>query len=347
MLKSNAPAPVAQGFVFPQRSDFERAVDTLPTTLPRWAGEEGPRFRLEFSPGSKRITSTDFAKKNRTENEAIARHLRKDADMLLAELDAANKPKRGQVKAWSLKSQARMALRLATIDYSPLFADGRTPAMTTVTMPHDWTTVAPTAQAFKKIVNRFRARYEHAWGHPMTGVWKMEFQWRKDCAAKGCHDPAAPHLHIIMTPPLGTAYAPRSLDDLDHVAECSACEHPSHAQQYEYAEWLSRSWAASVGHPDPIERRKNERAGTGVDYVELENYSDPKRIGVYFSKHGLYSDKSYQNVLPQLWRDADSGGAHFWGYWVLRPMIVSKEIHEALIMYIMSTTRTAAPSPSR
>lgn len=362
---THAKAPASSAYVFPKRERFEREIAKIPTTMTSWAGSEGPRFRLELSPGSVRVTSTDLSKKN-TAAEAATARLRLEVDQLVAEMtspDASPPPrKRGTVKAWSLKSRSRMTLRLATLDYSPLFADGRPPAMTTLTFPHDWEYLAPTAQSFKKLVNRFRARYEAAWGAPMAGIWKMEFQWRKNCAAAECHDPAAPHLHIIMTPPEGTAYAPRSLDDLCHVYGCGescsagthengrqefscglpACTHPAHSQQYEFAEWLSRSWADSVGAEDPAERRKHERAGTGVDYDELSNYADPKRIGIYFSKHGLYADKEYQNTLPKLWQAADAGGVRFWGYWVVRPLIVSKEAHELLITHVVRHLRALA-----
>jgi hypothetical protein len=337
MVKDNLPTLEKRAYAFPDRSVFDRAIRTLPETLPRWAGEEGPRFRIEFSPGSIRTTSTDLGLKNRSENARIEAHLRKNADMLQAEIEVARKKsKRGEIKAFTPKSRSRMALRLATIDYSPLFADGRTPAMLTLTLSHDWETVAPTAEAFKKLVNRFREAYRRSWGEYIAGVWKLEFQWRKKCHAAGCHDPAAPHLHVIMSPPPGTAYAPRSMDDADHVAECAGCEHPAHAQQYEFTEWVSRAWADAVRHPDPVERRLHERAGTAVDYDELSNYADPKRIGIYFAKHGLFSEKEYQNVMPRRWRE-NGGGARFWGYWVVRPLVVSKETHEALIMYIMST----------
>lgn len=345
MHKSSSSTRERPSYAFPERSAFERAVKSIPTTLPRWAGEEGARFRLELSPGARRITSTDLAKKNRTENARIDAHLRKNAEMLEADIRAAKKSKRGEVKTMSLKSRSRMALRFATIDYSPLFLDGLTPAMLTLTMPHDWETVAPSAGAFKKIVNRFRDHYRAAWGHTLTGIWKMEFQWRMECHREGCHDPAAPHLHIIMSPPRGTAFAPLSYDDLLHLHECGDCEHGAHVTKrrkigsselmgsFEFREWARRAWADAVRHPDGFERYKHERVGASVDHKELENYTDPKRIGIYFAKHGLFADKEYQNVMPKLWRETP-GGANFWGYWVVKPMIVSKDIHDELIMHI-------------
>lgn len=325
-------ASKVSAFRFPHRAQFERTVNALPTTLPAWNGEEGPRFRLEASPGAIRVTSTDFNKKQKREEAAKERHLRKNADMLLAELNAPKKHST-TIRQWSEKSRARMTLRLATLDYTPLFEAGHAPAMVTLTMPGEWESVAPTAHEFKRIVNKFRSSYLKHWGESCTGVWKLEFQHR-----------GAPHLHIIMTPPEGTAYAPRSLDDLDHLAKCDGCPNEAHAQRYEFPRWVARMWAACVGHPDPAERRKHERAGTGVDYHELTKYADPKRIGIYFAKHGLYHEKEYQNVMPRIWRESGEGGARFWGYWVLRPLIASKETHEALIMHIMSE-RVRFPPP--
>jgi hypothetical protein len=371
--------------IFPTRAEFDAAVATIPTTKAKWQGEEGPRFRLEFSPGSVRVTSTDLGRANRTENDRVAAHLRKDADMLLAELNAP--PTRGEIKEWSAKSRARMALRLATLDYQPMFAGGGRAAMVTLTMPFYWEPFAPDAVAFKAMVNRFRNRYKDSWGDrvdQMPGVWKMEFQDRRVWVV----DPKAPHLHIVTVPPKGVREAPLSIDDgvhllgcaddcaesHEHVVACPGCdvEHDelrpvgvcgnchagAHTGQFEFAEWLSRTWnyvvyrdglqgpvpAGVVGWDD--ERRKHQRAGTGVDYQEVENYSDPKRIGAYFAKHGSYFDKEYQNHAPELWKAAGAVGARFWGYWVVRPLIVSKETHEALIMHIVHHLRHLADASS-
>jgi hypothetical protein len=144
--------------------------------------------------------------------------------------------------------------------------------------------VAPSGEAFKLLVNKFRKRYAFAWGVQMAGPWKMEFQRR-----------GAPHLHVLTVPPLGL----------------------SAGSQLPFAEWLSKTWADVVNAPDPEERRKHELAGTGVDYEETLRYGDPKRIAVYFSKHGLFRDKEYQNQVPDAWSEPGKGPGRFWGVWVL------------------------------
>jgi hypothetical protein len=332
--------------VFVTRAEVEAAVATIPTTMPKWRGEEGPRFRLEASPGAIRVTSTDYSRANRSENERTDRQLRQTAESLLEEMRVPSK--RGEISDWSAKSRARMALRLATIDYSAMFRTGERAAMVTLTMPNWWEPLAPNAETFKEMVNLFRKSYQNSWGgrvDPIAGIWKMEFQGRRTFVS----DAHAPHLHIVTVPPEGRQKAPLSADDREHVAECSGCDHAAHTGFYEFPEWLSRTWSTIVyrhtpNAPVPMtidewanERRKHERAGTNVSYDEVENYSDPKRIGVYFTKHGSFADKEYQNHPPQLWKNQP--GVRFWGYWVVRPLVVSKETHEALIMHIMSSSR--------
>lgn len=370
------PAPAATR-VFTTRAELEAAVSQIPTTMPKWRGEEGPRFRLEASPGSIRITSTDYSRANRSENEREDRRLRQTAEMLLEEMRTPSK--RGEIVDWSPRARARMALRLATIDYTEMFRDGDRAAMVTLTAPNWWETLIPDATAFKNMVNAFRTAYKNSWGGrelAISGIWKMEFQNR----ARYVSDPRAPHLHIVTVPPEGRQRAPLSLDDLDHLRECevfgcgnplhegrtasqdvhvldcAGCRETAHTALYAFPEWLSRVWSAIVYRnatdaPVPMssdewvnEQRKHQRAGTNVSYDEVENYSDPKRIGVYFTKHGSFADKEYQNQPPKLW--AGKPGARFWGYWVVRPLIISKETSNALIMHIVHHLRKVADASS-
>jgi hypothetical protein len=192
----------------------------------------------------------------------------------------------GKIVGWSRKSKNRMQLALRALDYTPLYAEGLEPAMVTLTMPGEWEHLAPTPEDFKAMVNRFRSAYRAAWGESIRGVWKMEFQSR-----------GAPHLHVLMTPPAGLAHG---------------------VDRLEFRFWLSRAWARAVG-AEGDERRRHERAGTGVDYVG-EAYRDPQRIAVYFGKHGAFEAKDYQNEMPRIWRDAVAAGAQgarFWGVWGL------------------------------
>ena len=78
------------------------------------------------------------------------------------------------------------------------------------------------------------------------------------------------------------------------------------------------AWAAVVAHPDPEERRRHELAGTGTDYAAGLRSRDPRRIAVYFSKHGLYAAKGYQNEVPVEWRERGKGPGRFWGVWGLK-----------------------------
>ncbi len=259
------------------------AVDQIPRTMQLWRGQEGPRWRLTVSPGSVQLGTRDYGKANRAENDAFERALRDNAAMTdVLERPAA--PTRGNITEWSSESRARMVRRLCTLDYTQLVEGGKTPAMVTLTLPGDWRTVAGTPDDFKAIVNKFRKRYTYAWGHDMAGVWKMEFQRR-----------GAPHLHILTSPPEGL----------------------SRVSQLTFKEWLGKAWSAAVGHPDPVQRLLNEQRGTGIDYEDTLRYGDAKRIAVYFTKHGTFKEKEYQNQMPPEWQGLESGGVRFWGYWKL------------------------------
>lgn len=316
------------------------AIDRIPTTTDKaWRQADGPRYRIELSPGSVRVTATDYAKSSKADGLAADRELIEDAAMIQAHLVKAKRDnKRGLISGMSDKSQALMPLRFATIDYTAMFEQGSVPAFVTVTYPMEWQRLVPDATTFKRHVNALRKRFYGSWGRghdQWAGIWKMEFQRR-----------GAPHLHVGTTVPDGTRPAAPSQDDLTHLEECSDCWMPCHTGRYGFADWLARQWAEIIFSgaeeaPTPwsvdgwaAERGKSERAGTDVQIDTEGRYSDPKRIGVYFSKHGLFESKSYQNEVPELWRGKP--GARFWGYWVVRPLIVSKETHEALIMSIMS-----------
>lgn len=204
------------------------------------------------------------------------------------DLDISDAPKRGRVSDFSPKSRARMTDAFRSLDYTPLFENGDFPALVTLTAPADWEAAFPTPRSFKKKVDHLKVEYKRRWGHTVTGVWKMEFQER-----------GAPHLHILMTPPRGR----------------------TRGTGESFTEWLSKTWARIVSSQLSAEEyAKHLGAGTGVDWIEGQRYSDPRRIAVYFDKHAGYHEKDYQNEMPQLWRDAVANGepgALFWGYWNL------------------------------
>ncbi|MFC7650299.1 hypothetical protein ACFQX6_65755 [Streptosporangium lutulentum] len=69
--------------------------------------------------------------------------------------------------------------------------------------------------------------------------------------------------------------------------------------------------------PDPAERARHQLAGTGIDYAEGLKARDPKRVAVYFTKHGAFQAKEYQHCVPEEWREPGQGPGRFWGYWRL------------------------------
>lgn len=211
--------------------------------------------------------------------------------------DTARAPARAEIKGWSPRSRSRMVLALGSLDYAPLFALG-TPAMVTLTLPGDWLTVAPTARAFKRLFQALLKRIGRAWGPQwLRLVWKEEFQRR-----------GAPHLHLFMAIPTGARGG------------------------LPFRAWLSKAWADVVAHPDPEQRRRHELAGTGIDYREGLRARDPKRLAVYFSKHGgAGGGKEYQHQPPAEWIDADGQGegtGRIWGYRGLQKVCAAVDIPE-------------------
>jgi hypothetical protein len=194
-----------------------------------------------------------------------------------------------------------MTLRLSTLDYRPLFRRGRLPAMITLTYPGEWLTVVPDAATAQRHLNAFRKRYEYEFGEPLIALWKREHQRS-----------GSPHFHLFAAPPTGRAFA----------------------------QWLSRTWADVVAHPDPKQRANHEKAGTGIDYATGFRASDPRRISTYFSKHNSanFGSKEYQNRPPQQWVDAGSVG-RFWGYWGIKPLIVAVEISDDDALFVARVLR--------
>lgn len=329
---------------FPSPDELQHAVAQLPTTTDKaWRQKAGPRFRLEVSPGSLRITSTDYARSSKADDRAAEARLRQAAAMLAEDAKAPAGTRGTTNMDWSRKSRARMPMRFASVDYSKLFDQGKVPALVTLTYPGEWQRLVPTPAAFKVHVNAIRQRYLNSWGkraYAWAGIWKMEFQGR-----------GVPHLHVGTVVPDGTQPAPLSQDDLTHLEFCNDCHRGAHTGQFGFTDWLSRTWSYVIfkGHDEPPvpfsaagwrqERAQGQQNGVDVEMDLTGRFSDPKRVGVYFAKHGLW-EKEYQNHAPALWKAALQDGArgvNFWGLWVVRPLIVSKEIRESLISSIMST----------
>lgn len=295
------------------------AARLIPAAAP-WDGRsEGPRWRVTVSPGSVSIGSHDPAKAERTAERAAARtrgpHL-------------GDSTKRGRVVGWSPRSRSRMIRVLAELDYAPLLMPGAVPGMVTLTAPGycsrcqaqardhpgepvactTWTKTLGSADAFKAAVKVLRKRWARAWGLPLIGIWKLEFQRR-----------GAPHLHVFTVPPIGTA---------------AVGKRPSVGAGLAFTAWLSVVWADIVAHPELAVRRAHELAGTGVDFREGLRATDPRRLAVYFSKHGTYEVKSYQDSPPAAW--STNGTGRIWGYWGLLP---SRTVVEVSLEDAIATAR--------
>lgn len=301
---------------FPSADLVGHAADMLPRA-PRWDGREGPRWHIKIAPGAISVGSTDRARQERA-LQAQQERERKFVDMVVAQLYATTPegetpewpkppPSRREVTGWSRKSRANMVRSLCELDYSPLFAghEARPLAMITLTYPGSWLTVAPNGQTVKKHLRTFQKRYERAWGEKLAGVWKLEFQRR-----------GAPHFHILMRPPQGPAAIPGARARADRLVGAGL----------DFKRWLSEVWADIVGHPDPEERRRHRLAGTGIDWNEGLKASDPRRVAVYFTKHGSFSAKEYQHCVPDPWTVPGQGPGRFWGYWHLEKAVYGAEV---------------------
>lgn len=293
-------------------------------SAPQWDGREGPRPRIVIAPGVIALERPDLARRERAAEKAIKAHAM-DVEMLAARIAAGNDDQDDesttvQITGWSARSRARMIRRLAEIDWSPMLDAGQLPAMVTFTYPGKWEEVAPTGEATKKHLISFYKRYARAWGHEWTGVWKLEFQHR-----------GAPHIHTYMVPPTGLSGAhlrERHAEALRNWVPGTPKPRmrPVKFEGLTFREWLSLTWADIVAHPDPEQRKKHEAAGTGIDYAEGMRTSDPKRLAVYFAKHGTFAAKEYQHNVPELWQAEGAGPGRFWGYRTLKPIRRQVEI---------------------
>ncbi|MET7816521.1 hypothetical protein ABZT26_37530 [Streptomyces sp. NPDC005395] len=316
-----------------------------------WQGWEGPRPRLIFGPGMVQLTLKDATRwERRLVREQEARP--KGAAALAAWLVEGQRDgedetdfelRLGRVKGdipltereiteWSRKSRANMIKVLASLDWSPLFADFALPAMTTLTYPGDWVTVAPDGKAAKKHLETFFKRFERAWGTEWVGVWKFEFQRR-----------GAPHFHLLSVPPAGLS------GDAAYEARMAAYRRGELArkprrrtvenQGLGYKEWLSSTWADIVAHPDPAEYANHLMAGTNVNHQEGAKASDPKRLSVYFAKHGSFKAKEYQHIVPEEWREPGKGPGRFWGYRGVEKLTRDVELAPADFRFVARTLR--------
>jgi hypothetical protein len=297
-------AGLGNGTVSPTSADVLAAAAAFGPSPWASLAEDSPLPRWYITPGALIATRTSARQLVRAGELAHIRHV---ADVnVVAPILAADPGWRPsgaaerEVTGWSAKSRVNMIRTLASLDWGPVHAlaeTGRVPAMVTLTYPGSWEVVAPDGKTVKRQVHAWRCRYRRAWGEPVTGAWKLEFQAR-----------GAPHVHIFMAPPHGRAAGRGAGAGLA------------------FRHWLSVVWADIVNHPDPAEYQKHLEAGTAVDYVEALKCTDPKRLAVYFGKHGQYRTKEYQHVVPEAWREPGKGPGRFWGYWGLKPLAAAVEL---------------------
>jgi hypothetical protein len=206
-------------------------------------------------------------------------------------------PKRKSIKRWTAKSRSNMVSRFSSLDYSEMFEKPNPiPVMITLTYPGDWLVVAPTASASKAHLIRFKKRFEREYKLKFRALWKAEFQRR-----------GAVHFHIFCVSPIALS---------------------------EFRQWVARTWADVVNHPDPQQKQNHLRAGTAVDYAVGSTKDTPKRTAIYFSKHSSpnVGKKEYQNHPPAEWVEHGSVG-RFWGYWNLTSKAESVELLKADAVY--------------
>lgn len=221
---------------------------------------------------------------------------------------------RGCIEEWSERSRSRMVRTFASLDWE-LMAD-QSIAMVTLTYPDRFLDVVPNGRTAKRHLKAFRSAWERKTvsgeldgpGRIAGALWKLEFQRR-----------GAPHFHLLMPVP-----APSSRFGYRHAS--------GEVEQVSLQRWARLTWARIVG-AQGVDRARHEAAGVSIDWAEGGRYSDPKRIGIYFSKHGApgKSSKDYQHRVPQGWTDddGDTDVGRWWGYWRLQQVGLEAEISAA------------------
>jgi hypothetical protein len=294
---------------------------------------EGRSFRVTLGPGVGACSSFDVTRRERAyeRGEASKRY---GVDEIISH--PLFKPydrgvPSGVIVKWSSKSRARMVRGFASVDWSGLsrcycgqsmaalchtfvavercsLALAMPLAMVTFTYPNDWLAVAPDGKTAKRQLGVFRQRWGRAMGWRLDGAWKMEFQRPRECG--GSCGERAPHFHLLMPVP-ATVPIRGGRSGPDET----------------FKGWLSRTWADVVGAVGD-ERVKHEAAGTRVDFRQSAKMSDPKRMAVYFLKHGTksFDDKEYQHIVPDAWQKPGKGPGRFWGFWGMESATVALDL---------------------
>lgn len=331
-----APAPVDDGGLWALESPAVPVYDPRGDLRRDRLRAEGPIWRVLVSPGSVAIRYTDPVRADRTHERMLASAEAATAQAvrrLLEDPTADPFPAGGErrcITSWSAKSRARMVATLHALDWSKLTDEGRL-ALVTLTYPGDWLAVAPHADAARRHLLMLRKRFCRAWGREtFRAVWKREFQ-----------DRGAPHWHLLMAPPEGV------------VSPFGPLPRGVERDNRDFRTWLAEEWASIVGSESCgaalglvddsgrivcCERHRHRAAGVAVDYSKGRRATSPALIASYFSKHGLFRAKDYQNLAPAEWVEAGSVG-RFWGVWGLSPAVAGVHLHPAEAVAALRTMR--------
>lgn len=323
-----AAAAALEGASSRQRVDpLVAGCSTGVQVLSSGVAHEGPRWWAQVSGGRIRVGSTDFARAQRTDERSVDTRRRQveairawcaERERVLAETgeDIGGWQRSGGrriITEWSAASRARMVERLATLDYDAVWS-ARPPAMVTLTLPSAWWEYAPSGEAWKRLLRRFFARYQRAWGSRPVGLWKQEMQRR-----------GAPHLHMLIALPVGTtSYRRPGFAPID----------------VEWRDWMGLAWADCLGVEGEERERVlyvHRRRQAWGDTREGLRASDPRRVAVYFLKHGQFGQKEYQNRAPDLW--AGSSVGRWWGYWGLRVVSAVARLEAGEAQMLVRTLR--------
>lgn len=256
--------------------------------------EEGPRWYLGISSGTVSVRSQDARRRELAEDRGRVA----DAGSLLSRRSAMREERAerstryGRIKSWSAKSRANMVRVLQEADWSLVLADGP-PTAVTLTYPGDWRAVAPDGRESWRHVRLLLSRWSRRWGGRPAGAWKKEFQRR-----------GAPHYHLLVNAPRDAAFRSWLASEWAKIVGAASCSNS--------LEECQSTWLDGGG----CEFHRHLVAGTSVDHVLGARMRDPRRIGVYFSKHGSFASKDYQNEAPPEWVESGSVG-RFWGTWQL------------------------------
>jgi hypothetical protein len=209
-------------------------------------------------------------------------------------------PSSGRVTGvWSPASRRRMQLRLASVDWSPVFDTGRA-GMLTLTMPGAWLRYAPTGRAWAAAWRRYWERHRRAWG-PAPGAWIVEFQTRSTRRA--------PHAHCVLAIPEGTAWLGRGKG----------------RRQVEYAEWAAHAWSEALGVEDGPGKEAHLRHGVHVQLFGDDGRSGA-RIAAYFAGYAAGKGYKGQRVPPPEWQEPGCGLPKVWGVRGLAERVVGEAL---------------------